>query len=144
MTQSFSICPAYSGVSKLGWSACPDVSAQAILISSSTEALPQWWCSWLALALSSSAERSRLSGHTIPQLSLWIGAAHAYGQSVSVSLVCGGPSTLRGGRLGAASTSWGPDWDDDELGHENHESTSDSQRPVPWPTPTPSQIVRRM
>ena len=123
----FSMLPAYSGVSSSGYScrgALPSVSGS-----------------------------SDSAGHTISQLSLWMGALHAYGQTISESLVSGGPCPGPGlGFRGAASTPCGDahsastaDSESRGAGHEFHESTSEPQRPAFLrPEPNPSQTIRRV
>src|SRR5258708_20804120 len=85
-----------------------------------------------ALPLVSGSSSS--GGHTISQLSLWMGALHAYGQIRSESLVCGGPrpAPVLGFR-GAASISCCAHTADSRRGvggHEIHESASEPHRPA--------------
>ena len=70
---------------------------------------------------------SSSGGQTILQLSWWMSVVHAYGQRVSVSLVCGGPPPGWGFGFGfrGANTSCGADCmstADSGAGHSSHES----------------------
>jgi len=148
MIQSLSICPEYSGVSSSRYSflGAPTATPTAQVPTSSNSTSTSSSAPCVANCGSSSP-----AGHTTAQLSAWMGSAHAYGQSVSESLVAGGPLPRRGFLRGAVaaptSTSCGCGSSSSSCvgagGQESHESASEPQRPLCWSLPSPSQYMRR-